>query len=203
MVRPDSGTIYFDGLPINNEVNYRDKIGYMPQVGRYPDNMKIRQVFEMIKNIRNADERAIDNDLFEAFEMAKISDKTMQTLSGGTRQKVSATLAFMFNPGVLILDEPTAGLDPVASEILKTKIVEEKKRGKLILITSHVLSDLDDLTTDIMYLQEGKVLFYDSLVNIQEYTKENRLGRAVAHLMTQGYKKESQEKQNKHSLATW
>lgn len=203
MVRPDSGTIYFDGLPINNEVKYRDKIGYMPQVGRYPDNMRIRQVFEMIKNIRNADERAIDNDLFEAFEMDRISDKMMQTLSGGTRQKVSATLAFMFNPNVLILDEPTAGLDPVASEILKTKIIEEKKRGKLILITSHVLSDLDDLTTDIMYLQEGKVLFYDSLVNIQEYTKENRLGRAIAYLMKQGYKKGSLEKQNKPSPAIW
>ena len=83
----------------------------------------------------------------------------MRTLSGGTRQKVSAALAFLFNPIVLILDEPTAGLDPVASEILKEKIISQKEKGKLVLITSHVLSELDDLVTRVIYMQDGKLDF--------------------------------------------
>src|SRR5690606_32894701 len=116
------------------------------QIGRYPDNMTIGQVLEMTKDIRNKD-MATDEDLIRAFSIQSLQNKRMRTLSGGTIQKVSAALAFMFNPSVLILDEPTAGLDPVASELLKEKIIAEKSKGKLVLITSHILSDLDDLVT--------------------------------------------------------
>src|SRR5690606_38860923 len=102
----------------------------------------------------------LDNDLFDVFGLASMLDKRMGTLSGGTRQKVSACLAFMFKPDVLILDEPTAGLDPVATELLKDKIIAEKSNNKLIIITSHVLSDLDDLVTEVIYMQDGQPLFH-------------------------------------------
>lgn len=184
IVQPDGGSIIFDGRPTAKEFEYRRRIGYMPQIGRYPDNMTIGQVVQMIKNIRNSGE-ALDEDLYHAYEMKSLLDKPMHSLSGGTRQKVSAVLAFLFNPDVLILDEPTAGLDPLASEILKDKIIEEKKKGKLILITSHVLSDLDDLTTDVMYLQDGKLLFYQSIEVLKQQTGENKLGKAIAQLMRQ------------------
>ncbi|HEX7847819.1 MAG TPA: hypothetical protein VF476_18595, partial [Chitinophagaceae bacterium] len=92
-------------------------------------------------------------------------------------------LAFLFDPPILILDEPTAGLDPLSSEILKEKIVAEKKKDKLILITSHVLSDLEELTTHIMYLQEGKLRFIKDLETLQEETGEIRLGKAIAKVM--------------------
>jgi Cu-processing system ATP-binding protein len=107
----------------------------------------------------------------------------MRSLSGGTRQKVSAALAFLFDADMLILDEPTAGLDPIASEILKDKIIKEKEKGKLILITSHILSDLEDLTTDVLYLQDGKLLFYKPVDELYELTGETRLGKAIANLM--------------------
>ena len=107
----------------------------------------------------------------------------MRTLSGGTRQKVSASLAFLFDPAVLILDEPTAGLDPVASELLKEKIVGEKKKGKLILITSHVLSELDDLVTQIIYMQEGQVCFHKTIEELRSETGEAKLNKAIAHFM--------------------
>jgi Cu-processing system ATP-binding protein len=107
----------------------------------------------------------------------------MRTLSGGTRQKVSAALAFLFDPPILILDEPTAGLDPLSSEILKEKIIQEKKKNKLILITSHVLSDLEELTSHIMYLQEGKLQFIKDLETLQEETGEIKLSKASAKLM--------------------
>src|SRR5207237_9494798 len=112
-----------------------------------------------------------------------IVDKSMRSLSGGTRQKVSAALAFLFDPQILILDEPTAGLDPLSSEILKTKIAAEKSKGKLILITSHILSDLEDLTTDVMYLQEGKLIFFKSIGALRAETGEEKLGKAIAWVM--------------------
>ena len=112
----------------------------------------------------------------------------MRTLSGGTRQKVSAAPAFYFNPGILILDEPTAGLDPLSSEILKEKIMLEKRKNKLVLITSHILSDLDDLTTHVMYLQEGKMIFLKDIETLRTETGESKLGRAIARVMRGGKK---------------
>jgi len=182
LVKPDSGAIYFDEVAITEDVSYRKNIGYMPQIGRYPDNMKIGQVFKMIRNIRSK-EHKIDEELYYRFKLDTLVDKSMRSLSGGTRQKVSAALAFLFDADVLILDEPTAGLDPIASEILKDKIIKEKEKGKLILITSHILSDLEDLTTDVLYLQDGKLLFYKPVDELYELTGETRLGKAIANLM--------------------
>ncbi|HYK56221.1 MAG TPA: ABC transporter ATP-binding protein [Flavisolibacter sp.] len=188
LVKPDNGTITFNGVPVTEKVDYRSNIGYMPQIGRYPDNMKIGQVFSMIKNLRN-NEKEIDEELYFKYKLDTILDKSMRALSGGTRQKVSAALAFLFNPDVLILDEPTAGLDPLSSEILKEKIVTEKQKGKLILITSHVLTDLEEITTDVMYLQDGKEMFFKSMAELQEQTGEQKLTRIIAFMMKHGLQK--------------
>jgi len=182
MVVPDSGFITFKGSNIIHDWQYRKHIGYMPQIGRYPDNMTMAQLFEMMKDIRKQKDN-IDEELIHAFGLDKLMQKRMRTLSGGTRQKVSAALAFLFNPDVLILDEPTAGLDPVASEILKEKIIAEKQKGKLILITSHILSDLDDLITQVMYLQEGQLRFHKSIEMLRKDTGEEKLAKAIARVM--------------------
>src|SRR5678815_278642 len=168
LVKPDSGQVFFNDELISETVEYRKHISYMPQIGRYPYNMKIGQLFKMIKNIRS--EKEWDEELFYRFKLDTILDKSMKALSGGTRQKVSAALAFLFNPDVLILDEPTAGLDPLSSEVLKDKILAEKEKGKLILITSHVLSDLEELTTHILYLQDGRAIFFKPLQELKSET---------------------------------
>ena len=182
MVLPDNGKIIFNEKSILKEFKYRENIGYMPQIGRYPDNMTIGQIIEMIKEIRNSD-AVLDEDLVKAFQLEKMFGKQMRTLSGGTTQKVSATLAFLFNPDVLILDEPTAGLDPLASEILKEKIIKEKENGKLILITSHLLSELDDMITQIVFMQEGKVHFHKSIEDLLESTAEVKISKAIAKIL--------------------
>ncbi len=184
MVIPDNGLIEFNGKSIIGDYLYRERIGYMPQIGRYPDNMTIGQIIEMIKQVRNTSVQ-LDEDLIHAFELEKMFDKQMRTLSGGTTQKVSAVLAFLFNPDVLILDEPTAGLDPLASEILKEKIILEKEKGKLILITSHLLSELDDLITEIIFMQEGKVHFHKNIEVIKEETGEKKISKAIASILKQ------------------
>jgi Cu-processing system ATP-binding protein len=184
LVIPTAGEIIFDGKSILNDWKYREKIGYMPQTGRYPENMRIGQLIDMMKNIRNASEN-LDEELIDAFKLYKIYDKRVHALSGGTRQKVSAALAFLFNPPVLIMDEPTAGLDPVSVEVLKGKILEEKRRGKLLIITSHILSDLDELTTDMAYIYEGKLHYNNTIKALKEETGENRLGKAIATMISQ------------------
>lgn len=186
MVVPDSGSITFKGDNILKHWQYRGQIGYMPQMGRYPDNMTIGQVLGMMKDIRGKSE-GLDEDLIKAFSVQNLLDKRMGTLSGGTIQKVSAALAFLFNPSVLILDEPTAGLDPVASELFKEKILAEKDKGKLVLITSHILSDLDDLVTRIIYMQDGKLIFHKSIEELRQDTGEERLVKSIAQVMISNY----------------
>jgi Cu-processing system ATP-binding protein len=180
MVVPTSGDIIFDGKNIKNDYLYRKNIGYMPQIGRYPDNMTIGHIIEMIKQIRQSTEE-LDEDLLKAFDLPSLYEKRMRTLSGGTTQKVSATLAFLFNPDVLILDEPTAGLDPLASDILK-----EKDKGKLILITSHLLSELDDLITELVFMQDGEVRFHQHVSELLNKTGEQKIAKAIANVLKNG-----------------
>jgi len=183
MVVCDSGFISFNGNNIQHHWQYRENIGYMPQIGRYPDNMSIGQVLNMMKDIRGKKDMQLDEDLVNRFGLKDMQGKRMRTLSGGTRQKVSAALAFLFNPDVLILDEPTAGLDPVASEILKEKIIAEKNKGKLVLITSHILSELDGLISQVIYMQDGKLCFHKNIADLREDTGEEKLSRAIASVM--------------------
>lgn len=182
LVIPENGDILIDGHTISKDWAYRSKIGYMPQIGRFPENMTIAQVIKMIKELR-PDCRTYDEELIFELGLDKLMHKTMRTLSGGTRQKVSASLAFLFSPDIYILDEPTAGLDPVASETLKEKMAKERNAGKLILITSHVLSDLDGIASHIIYLQDGKRIFYKSVEDLQAITGEMKLNRVIAHVM--------------------
>lgn len=182
MVIPDSGDILINGKSIKNQFEYRKQIGYMPQIGRYPQNMTIGQVISMIQTIRT-DVKTCDTELLDKFSLTEMYDKRMHTLSGGTTQKVSATLAFLFNPKILILDEPTAGLDPLAADILKNKIVQEKKNGKLILITSHLLDELDELITQVIYMQEGEIVFHKNVSDINSETGVTRVSRAISQIL--------------------
>lgn len=184
MVLPNTGVISVNGKDIKGDDQYRKWIGYMPQIGRYPDNLTIGQLIDMMKNIR-AEVTDVDEELIDAFKLYKLYGKPMRTLSGGTRQKVSAALAFLFKAPILILDEPTAGLDPISSELLKEKILNEKRKGKLVIITSHILSDLDELATDLVYLFEGQVQYSNLVEVLKQEAGETRLSKAIATMIKQ------------------
>ena len=142
MVIPTQGEILVNNKSIYGNDIYRENIGFMPQIGRYPENMSIGQVLSTLKSLR-PQTKNFDMDLFNQYEIPRLLNKKMGTLSGGTRQKISAVLAFMFNPAILMLDEPTAGLDPLSAEILKDKIQLEKNKGKLIFSNSKSENDCD------------------------------------------------------------
>jgi|SRR5690606_9731410 len=183
MVVANSGEILFNNKSIAKNWEYRNYIGYMPQIGRYPENMTVGQVIEMIEDLRSNTKQHLDKELYESYELKNILHKRMGTLSGGTRQKVSAYLAFLFSPQVLVLDEPTAGLDPLSALILKEKIKKEKENGKLILITSHVLSELNDIVNEVVYMEEGTIIFEKSLEQLKADTGKLNLQEAIAHIM--------------------
>ena len=136
MVIPNSGTIFFNKKDIATDWTYRAKIGYMPQIGRYPDNMTIGHVLEMMKDIRGNQLDKLDEDLIDAFKLKAFLNKRMCTLSGGTMQKVSAALAFLFNPDVLILDEPTASLDAETKKVM-SQLIETVMKDKTIIMVTH------------------------------------------------------------------
>ncbi len=183
LVLPDEGSLTLDGENLLAEPSLRRRIGYMPQIGRFPDHLQVGQIFNMMREIRRGTHTRTDEDLIEAYDIRGIAHKQARTLSGGTRQKVSACLAFLFDPDILVLDEPTAGLDPVAAQILKEKVRCEREKNKLVLVTSHILGDLEEITSEVLYLLEGRVLFHHALEDLVTQYGESRLGPLIARIM--------------------
>ena len=185
LVRPDRGTIWIKGQKINGDCSYRRHIGYMPQIARFPENLRVRELLYMIKDVRES-EAKLDEDLRRIFALDKERDKVLRTLSGGTRQKVSAAIAFMFQPEILILDEPTAGLDPASSSKLKDKILQEKARGKTIVLTSHIMSEVEQMADDIAFLLDGQIRFTGKISALKAHAGATTLERAMAQMMEKG-----------------
>ena len=191
LTRPDRGEIHVGGARVNGDCAYRSRIGYMPQLAHFPENLTGSEVLNMLADLRGMTLAECDMELGDLFDIAPQLAKPVRTLSGGTRQKVNAMCAFMFRPDVLILDEPTAGLDPVASGILKDKIVREREAGRTFILTSHIVSELEELSDDIAFLIDGKVRYSGTMADLKQRTGELRLERAVARLMTEGRPVES------------
>lgn len=182
LVKPTLGDILVDGKPIKGEWQYRSKIGYMPQVARYPENMTIGELFEFIKKMRGSTTNR-DRELLEYFELDNEIDKRMRALSGGMRQKVGAILAMMFDPEILIFDEPTAGLDPKSSVRFKKLVHKEKEKGKTVLLTSHIMSEIEELMDHLIFIVEGKIRYDGPMHELMERQQEQRLEGAVAKMM--------------------
>lgn len=182
LARADDGSVTVAGTVVGDDPAYRAAIGYMPQHPHFPENLTGREVVRLLRELRGHTVPE-DDELFESFALAAELDKPVRTLSGGTKQKLNAALAFMFRPRILLLDEPTAGLDPVASGVLKARILDARQAGVTVLVVSHVLSELEDLVDDVIFLLEGRVEFQGSLRRLEEITGESRLEPAVARLM--------------------
>ncbi len=182
LTHPDGGTIHLDGEPAIGDA-YRARIGYMPQIARFPGNLSAAELIAMLADLRGAGAANTDDELIELFELEPHLRKPLRTLSGGTRQKVNAVLAFRFRPALLILDEPTSGLDPVSSGVLKDRIVAERAAGRTVVLTSHVTSELEELTDDVVFLVEGRVAFSGPVEELLLRTGQSRLERAIAQVM--------------------
>lgn len=178
MVIPNKGSISVLDIPIKNNWKYRNELNYLPQIAHFPGNLKVKELIDMIKDIRqrpSEEERLINH-----FGLEPFLDKKLINLSGGTKQKVNLVLAFMFDCPLIILDEPTNGLDPLAVIRLKELIVEEKAKGKTLLITSHIMQFVEEVSDEIIYLLEGKIYFKGNIPELKAKTGEANFERAIA-----------------------
>lgn len=182
LVTQSSGNIIVNGEKLNGLYRYRGNIGYMPQIASFPENLTGEEVLTLLKEIRNK-KTNLDEELIVLFQLEKELQKRIKNLSGGTKQKINAVIAFLFKPTILILDEPSAGLDPVSSAILKDKILKEKNNGKTILFTSHIMSELEELAEEIIFLLEGNICFAGKKNDLIAITGEINLERAIANIM--------------------
>ena len=185
LATPQSGKVIVNGMNVQDNPSYRQHIGFMQQNSCFPENMSVRETFKTIEDVRSTDV-TLDKELYEAYAIDRIAEKKTKTLSGGTSQKVNAALAFLFNPDILILDEPTASLDPLAANILKEKIVKEK--DKLEFITSHILSELEGIVTHIIFMEEGHILFFKPVDELLKETQQDNVSQAVMYYLKKSRK---------------
>jgi Cu-processing system ATP-binding protein len=182
LVHATTGEVRIDGVAVGDDERHRAHVGYMPQMGRFPDNLTAREIFATMRELRG-EGVDVDEELIGAFGLEEQLDKPLRTLSGGTRQKVNACLALLFRPSLVILDEPTVGLDPHASAILKDKLLALRATGVTIVVASHVMSELEELCDDVVCLLDGVAHYSGSVAELRRATRQVNLERAVAALM--------------------
>lgn len=185
MVIPNKGDIIFENESVLKKWEYRNNLNYLPQIANFPPNLSVQELLKMVKNLRPKDSN--ENELIELFGLQEFLNKKLGNLSGGTKQKVNIVLTFMFDSDLIILDEPTTGLDPIALIHLKELIQKEKEKGKTILITTHIMSVVDELADEIVFLLDGKIYFKGSIDALKKETKNDNLEHAIANLISKQY----------------
>ncbi|HAY72219.1 MAG TPA: copper ABC transporter ATP-binding protein [Saprospirales bacterium] len=181
MVIPNHGEITLDGSSVIQKHAYRKDIDYLPQIANFPNNLTVTELIKMVKDLRNKSTR--EDMLIRLFGLEDFLNKKLGNLSGGTRQKVNLVLAFMFDSSLVILDEPTSGLDPVSLIRLKRLILDEKARGKTVLITSHIMEFVEEMSDEIVFLLDGKIHFQGTTVELKQKTGKPDLEQAIAAIL--------------------
>ncbi|MEN8124779.1 MAG: ABC transporter ATP-binding protein [Bacteroidota bacterium] len=182
MVIPNSGEIIINNKSVLKKWDYRNQINYLPQIANFPANLSVSELIAMVKNLRPKE--ANEKELISLFGLNQFLDKKLGNLSGGTKQKVNIVLTFMFDSDLIILDEPTTGLDPIALLHLKKIVQQEKEKGKTLLITTHIMSLVEEIADKIVFLLDGKIYFKGSVNQLKKQTNQNNLEHAIANLMT-------------------
>ena len=185
MVIPDKGIIKINDTNILKKHEYRNNINYLPQIANFPENLTVSELIQMIKDIRI--KKSNDTGLIELFGLQPFLKQKLGNLSGGTKQKVNLVLTFMFDSELIILDEPTTGLDPISLLHLKELIRWEKQKGKTILITSHIMSFVEEISDEIVFLLDGNIHFKGKINELKEQTNQTDLEHAIANILTTEY----------------
>ncbi len=180
MIVPSEGQLKVDGEDIAKKFAYRQKLNYLPQIADFPGNIKVSELIRMIIDLR---EQTADHEpLLDTFGLRLYLDQKLSTLSGGSAQKVNLVLTFMFDNPIYILDEPTTGLDPNALIRFKELLKRERDKGKTILITTHIMSFVEEVADEIIYLLEGRIGFKGSLDALLELHKAEDIEHAIAQM---------------------
>mgnify|MGYP000306600830 CR=1 FL=1 len=182
MVCANSGEILFNQQVVSGN-EYRKKISYLPQIARFPENLTPLEFFDFIEKLRGPAPRK--EELIHWFNIEAFLHKTLRNLSGGTRQKINLVSCLMYNNPVLILDEPSTGLDPVAMLKLKKWILAESQQGKQIILCSHLMDFVQELADEVIFMLDGEVHYRGNQHQLLAQTNTQTLEEAIANLLSE------------------
>ncbi|WP_020007743.1 ABC transporter ATP-binding protein [Salinicoccus albus] len=165
----DSGSIFLDDTNISKDRHYKDNISYVPGDVNLWGNLTGDEVINFFMKVRNYKNTAYKNELIEKFRLDP--KKKCKTYSKGNRQKVALISAFLTDAKLLIFDEPTTGLDPLMERSFHEEVARAKSEGKSILLSSHILSEVEKLSDRIAIIREGKIIETGHLDELSHITR--------------------------------
>lgn len=160
ILKPTSGTISFDGMDVGEE-NYRSILGYLPQdFGYYPEftGMDFLLYMAALKGIGKAQAKRKSDELLQLVSLQEVAKKKIKTYSGGMKQRLGIAQALLNQPQVLVLDEPTAGLDP-KERVRFRNLIEDWGKENIILLSTHIVSDIEHIADDVLMMKDGQLIY--------------------------------------------
>ena len=169
ILRPTNGTITFDGLDVSEE-DYRDVLGYLPQDFGYYPNFTGRKFLEYMATLKGIDKKTAERKCDELLKLVNLTDvqyKKIKTYSGGMKQRLGIAQAVLNNPKILVLDEPTAGLDP-KERVRFRNLIAELGNDRIVILSTHIVSDVEQIANRILMIKEGQLIFDGNTAAIGE-----------------------------------
>jgi ABC-type multidrug transport system, ATPase component len=177
LLQPSAGSVEIDGWSVTrNPDQVRRVLGFMPDVFGVYDDMKVWEYLDFFARcygLPAAGRRRMIADLLELVDLGARRDDYVQTLSRGMEQRLCLAHALVHDPKVLLLDEPASGLDPRARVELRELLRELRALGKTILISSHILPELEELCTSVAIVDQGKVLAQGRIADIERRDRKS------------------------------
>lgn len=165
-VNPSSGKTSINGLDCRrNAAQIQKNLGYVPGEIAFYDNMTGIQFLKFIDELRGRNDSLRRDQLITRFELE--SDQKIRKMSKGMKQKVGLIAAFMHDPAVIILDEPTSGLDPLMQKRFVELIIEERNRGKTILMSSHLFDEVDHTCERVGIIRDGEIVAVENILSLK------------------------------------
>lgn len=160
IIKPSTGKISFDGMDVTDEM-YRDALGYLPQdFGYYPgfSGKDFLLYMAALKGLDNQTAKERCEELLRIVGLEEVQKKKIKTYSGGMKQRLGIAQALLNNPKMIILDEPTAGLDPKERVRFRNLIAEIGKEN-IVILSTHIVSDIEHIADRVLMMKEGKVIY--------------------------------------------
>ena len=159
LLKPSEGSVEIDGFEVLKNVDIKRQIGYVSDVPNLYENLTGYEHIEFIANLYNCYDRERINSLITLFDMYENKDKLISTYSKGMKQKISVISSLVYNPKILILDEPFTGLDPITIKVFKEYLAEFIRDGSnLVLFSTHDLDVASNVCTDAVIMNKGKIV---------------------------------------------